>query len=405
MPRQSRRVEYQEQSPTPEPIPKDAESSSLLERVNATTESAREKVDHAAHSTWLTVKKYIPSALLHRRVQDYYLMFYNLLNIVLWSYLLVLVTAHLMTPSPPPTILNPSPGPVSSSSTASETLGSYLKNIFRPFANVKTTATGFTSVPPHKLSTLEKGASYFSSVYQTIIERSRTTYSARGIGVYTLIIQSLALLEVVHSATGIVKSPIQTTAMQVASRLAVVWWFVESQPSARTSTFYSTMLVAWSLSEIIRSEYYMASLLKLVPPKAHSNRYVAFSVELLTYIRYSAFYILYPLGSGSEYALLLKGFPPFPSKAAALASNGGWKLLTAKDLPFWKVAFQRVKVWVANWDAGAWARVPFVFIWPAGLFILMTYMQVQREKALGHGSGRAQHGGRLREVSGRKKVQ
>ncbi|KAG8840806.1 hypothetical protein FRB91_005659 [Serendipita sp. 411] len=400
MPRQPRR---QELSPTPEPVPNYGDSPSMLDKVGATAEVAREKVDNAANSAWRNAKKYIPSALLHRSAQDYYLMFYNLLNIGLWTYLLVLVTAHLLTPSPPPTVLNPAPGPTISSSTASETLGAYLKNIFRPFKNVKATSTGFTSTNSHKFSALEKGTGYITSILHTFIERSRTTYSARGIGVYTLIIQSVALLEVVHSALGIVKSPVQTTAMQVASRLAVVWWFVEAEPSARTSTFYSTMLVAWSLSEIIRSQYYMASLLHLTPPRAHTNRLVATSIDILTYIRYSAFYILYPLGSGSEYMLMLKGFPSFPSKSAAIATKGGWNLLSAKGVPAWKVFFQRVKVWVTSWDAGAWARVPFVFIWPAGLFILMTYMQSQRRKALGRGSGRSTASGRT--VVGRKKVQ
>ncbi|EEP78472.1 predicted protein [Uncinocarpus reesii 1704] len=35
--------------------------------------------------------------------------------------------------------------------------------------------------------------------------------------------QSLAMLEVLHSLTGIVRAPVMTTLMQVASRVVVVW--------------------------------------------------------------------------------------------------------------------------------------------------------------------------------------
>ena len=40
--------------------------------------------------------------------------------------------------------------------------------------------------------------------------------------------QSLAVLEVVHAALGWVRSPVATTAMQVASRLWSVWGVVEA---------------------------------------------------------------------------------------------------------------------------------------------------------------------------------
>ena len=292
-------------------------------------------------------------------------MAFNSLNFILWSYLLVLVSAHLLEPIPPATVLNPSPGPTDTAGTASETVGAYLKNLLTPFSKIKATPLGFSTTTT-KPNTLQKGTNYLASLLHTFVERSKTTYSERGIGVYTLVIQSLALLEVAHAALGLVKSPIQTTAMQVASRLAVVWWFVEGQPTARTTPFYTTMLIAWSLSEMIRSTYYTASLLNIVPPRPTTNRYVATAVDILTNIRYTAFYVLYPLGSGSEYMCMLKGFPSFPSKAAALSNKEGWKAIITRGAPAWRIFFERVKLWIYNWNGAAWARVPFVFIWPAG---------------------------------------
>ncbi|CCA76030.1 hypothetical protein PIIN_10030 [Serendipita indica DSM 11827] len=435
MPRKSTRHEH---SPSEDLVSNYDEQPGVVERVEATAAVARDKgklspltrriyrlisylitllnllptpdmmisypVDGVIAQTGSIARKYLPSALFDRKPHEYYLMAYNSLNFILWSYLLVLVSAHLLEPTPPATVLNPTPGPTNTAGTASQTLGAYLKNLFTPFSHIKTTPTGFSTVTSTKANALQKGTNYLTSLLHAFVERSRTTYSARGIGVYTFIIQSLALLEVVHSALGLVKSPVQTTAMQVASRLAVVWWFVEGQPTARITPFYTTMLIAWSLSEMIRTTYYTASLFNVVPPRPTTNPYVAKAVDILTNIRYSAFYVLYPLGSGSEYMCMLKGFPSFPSKAAALTSKEGWKAIISRNPPAWRVLFERVKLWIYNWDAAAWTRVPFVFIWPAGLYILMSYMHVQRRKALGRGPGRSINGGRLRDVGGKKRV-
>jgi very-long-chain (3R)-3-hydroxyacyl-CoA dehydratase len=46
--------------------------------------------------------------------------------------------------------------------------------------------------------------------------------------------QTLAVLEVVHAATGLVRSPVFTTMQQVASRLFVVWGILFAAPRATT---------------------------------------------------------------------------------------------------------------------------------------------------------------------------
>lgn len=51
------------------------------------------------------------------------------------------------------------------------------------------------------------------------------------------------------------------------------------------------MVFAWSLTEVVRYSAYAAKLADV-------------NVSALEYIRYSAFYVLYPLGAGSE-ALLM----------------------------------------------------------------------------------------------------
>lgn len=46
------------------------------------------------------------------------------------------------------------------------------------------------------------------------------------------ITQTVAILEVVHAAVGLVRSPVFTTAQQVASRIFVVWGILTATPEA-----------------------------------------------------------------------------------------------------------------------------------------------------------------------------
>lgn len=116
-------------------------------------------------------------------------------------------------------------------------------------------------------------------------------FVAGGLADFVKWVQTMALLEVVHSLLGFVKSPVTTTLMQVASRLLLVWGVVDLFPDVAQSPFYSTMVLAWSITEVVRYSYYAFNLTRDHVPK------------LLVWIRYNAFFILYPLGAGSECVL------------------------------------------------------------------------------------------------------
>lgn len=82
--------------------------------------------------------------------------------------------------------------------------------------------------------------------------------------------------------------------MQVASRFVLVWGAVNNYPQATSSSpFYSSMLLAWSITEIIRYSYFVMNLRGAVP-------------SLLTWLRYNTFYVLYPVGIASEMWLMFK---------------------------------------------------------------------------------------------------
>ncbi len=66
-----------------------------------------------------------------------------------------------------------------------------------------------------------------------LYRRSKTTYSR--VGPQTTILQTLAILEVVHVFLGWVRASLHTTLMQVSSRLYLVWGIVEMAPEVCNS--------------------------------------------------------------------------------------------------------------------------------------------------------------------------
>ena len=87
--------------------------------------------------------------------------------------------------------------------------------------------------------------------------------------------------------------------MQVASRIIIVWGILDQFPAvAVQSLAYSTMLVAWSVTEMIRYSYFVLNLAYgRVPPA-------------LVWLRYNTFFALYPLGISSEWWLVRCAIEP-----------------------------------------------------------------------------------------------
>lgn len=140
---------------------------------------------------------------------------------------------------------------------------------------------------------------FFSTTTNTsgankVVDQLRGSYHFIGLGNWVKVTQTLAILDVVHAALGLVKSNVGTAASQVFSRLWAVWAVVEMVPEvSRFSEFvacdgrgqaagvisekslslnstdrqtrdhplYTTMILAWSITEIIRYGFYECALL------------------------------------------------------------------------------------------------------------------------------------------------
>lgn len=77
--------------------------------------------------------------------------------------------------------------------------------------------------------------------------------------------------------------------MQVASRFALVWGAVHAYPSVAASPAYASMLLAWATTEVVRYLFFALSLAG-----------GGYEPALLRWLRYSGFYVLYPVGISSE---------------------------------------------------------------------------------------------------------
>lgn len=99
-------------------------------------------------------------------------------------------------------------------------------------------------------------------------------------------------LELFFTPTGIVPAKLDTTVMQVASRLLLVWGISWPFPELNTNPAYTSMLLAWSTTEVIRYGYFALRLLGIEP-------------ALLAWLRYSGFLVLYPMGITSEVAMVI----------------------------------------------------------------------------------------------------
>lgn len=154
---------------------------------------------------------------------------------------------------------------------------------------------------------------------------------------YTRLTQSVAGLEILHSLLGVVRAPLLTTLMQVASRFLLVWGIAYQFPeSTRHNPAYATMLLAWSITEVVRYSYFVFSLSGVGVPK------------LWTWLRYNTFLVLYPLGVASECWCVYSAIP----LASQLKPEFGYAL---------------------------WA---ILAIYIPGFYVLFTHMLKQRSKIM-----------------------
>jgi len=100
------------------------------------------------------------------------------------------------------------------------------------------------------------------------------------------IAQTAAVLEILHALIRIVPSNVFLTFFQVFSRVFVLWGVLNISPPAQVSVGVPLLLLAWSITEIIRYGYYVLHLIGLA--------------SIIQWFRYTLFIALYPIGVSGE---------------------------------------------------------------------------------------------------------
>ncbi|XP_010277495.1 PREDICTED: very-long-chain (3R)-3-hydroxyacyl-CoA dehydratase PASTICCINO 2A-like [Nelumbo nucifera] len=109
--------------------------------------------------------------------------------------------------------------------------------------------------------------------------------------------QTAAILEIFHGLIGLVRSPITATLPQIGSRLYLTWGILYSFPETRTHMLVSSLVISWSVTEIIRYSFF------------GMKEAFGYAPSWLLWLRYSTFLVLYPTGISSEVGLIYIALP------------------------------------------------------------------------------------------------
>ncbi|KAF5749739.1 very-long-chain (3R)-3-hydroxyacyl-CoA dehydratase PASTICCINO 2A [Tripterygium wilfordii] len=109
--------------------------------------------------------------------------------------------------------------------------------------------------------------------------------------------QTAAVLEIIHGLVGLVRSPVTATLPQIGSRLYVTWGILWSFPQVQTHFFVSSLVISWSITEIIRYSFF------------GMKEALGFAPSWLLWLRYSSFLLMYITGISSEVGLIYLALP------------------------------------------------------------------------------------------------
>ena len=123
-----------------------------------------------------------------------------------------------------------------------------------------------------------------------------SVYGADDLKAVLFCVQTAALLEIVHAALGLVRSPVVVTTLQVGSRIAALFAITHS-PEAQVQFGAGMMILSWALVEVPRYLFYVFAIIS-----GDATKKTPFP---LFWLRYSLFAVLYPTGITGELTVFL----------------------------------------------------------------------------------------------------
>lgn len=180
------------------------------------------------------------------------------------------------------------------------------------------------------------------------IESMPGTYEA--VGNAFKFVQLLQYLEVMHPIFRYTKGSALIPFLQVTGRNFVLFIMIDFEPRMMPKPVVFYLFIIWALIEIFRYPYYLTQLLK-------------FEISILTWIRYTIWIPLYPLGVLCEGIIILRNIPYFTE-----TGRFSLPLPNKYNLAFHMPTFLYLYL---------------VFIILPGIFFIMNHMQKARSKKIG----------------------
>lgn len=108
--------------------------------------------------------------------------------------------------------------------------------------------------------------------------------------------QFIAFAEILHAALGLVPSSALNNFLQWLGRSNALFRLAQAIPELQSNPCAALMLGCWGLGEVIRYPWYALTLTGSCP-------------QWLTWLRYSAFILIYPVGVVAEMVLMYRALP------------------------------------------------------------------------------------------------
>ncbi|XP_062620250.1 very-long-chain (3R)-3-hydroxyacyl-CoA dehydratase 3-like [Saccostrea cucullata] len=111
-----------------------------------------------------------------------------------------------------------------------------------------------------------------------------------------MVCQTAAIMEILHPMLGLVKSSAVAPLMQVLGRNFILFVIILHEENIQTAPIVFFLLLTWSLIEVVRYPFYMLAVLNQ-------------KVYIVTWLRYTMWMPLYPLGIFLEGAVVILSIP------------------------------------------------------------------------------------------------
>ncbi|XP_054288710.1 very-long-chain (3R)-3-hydroxyacyl-CoA dehydratase [Macrosteles quadrilineatus] len=162
--------------------------------------------------------------------------------------------------------------------------------------------------------------------------------------------QLIQFLEVMHPMFGYTRGSIMIPFIQVTARAVVLFAMIDAEPRMHKKPVVFYLFFIWSLVEVVRYPYYIVQLYKC-------------RVDFLTWLRYSVWIPLYPLGILCEGIIILRNIPYFEeTQRFSIAMPNSWNF---------------------TFHSPTAMKIYLLILFFPGMYAMMTHMYRARVKKIG----------------------